>query len=161
MLNDLMRLKLRLAMAIARQSKRSRGSPENHARISAMKSRNPPTRPRAERFCGSIQAFVRSRPRPWKGTATQLLRALKAEGAEVTFAPARFSIWLRRHEPVLWWNYGVAVEFGRTAKRRVIRLSLRKELQSRRFRAETGAMTAGLGEVAVRGECRELGAGGR
>jgi hypothetical protein len=35
-------------------------------------------------------------------------------------------MWLRRHEPTLWWTYGVSIRFSRTGRKRVVHLSRRQ-----------------------------------
>src|SRR2546425_12120195 len=90
---------------------------------------------RAERVCvpgvitvlRGIQLLVTTREKPWKGTITRLVRTLKSHGVAVDFAPNRLAIWLRQHEPTLWWDYGISVHFRRTGRRRFIELSTRSE----------------------------------
>lgn len=60
----------------------------------------------------------------WSGTVTELAAALNAPRI---FAPPHLAVWLRRHEPTLWWTFGVYVRFSRTGRKRLVHLSRREE----------------------------------
>ena len=61
----------------------------------------------------------------WSGTITDLAASLGQLGDSTPQSPAHLAIWLRRHEPTLWWDHGVRVRFSRTGKNRTVHLSLR------------------------------------
>jgi hypothetical protein len=63
--------------------------------------------------------------REWVGTVGELVVALKCAHSADSISPARFAIWLRRHEPTLWWDYGLRVGFSRTGQQRIVHLSRR------------------------------------
>ena len=54
----------------------------------------------------------------WSGTVTELTAALGGKSA-----PAHLAVWLRRHEPVLWWDFAICVQFTRTRRQRLVHLS--------------------------------------
>ena len=72
-----------------------------------------------------LRAFVQ-REIEWHGTMSELA-ALLHSANDTLPVPARLAIWLRRHEPTLWWDHGVRVRFSRTGKRRTVHLSLRDQ----------------------------------
>src|SRR5258705_272003 len=59
----------------------------------------------------------------WAGTTSQLAAALKRADSATSIAAPRLAIWLRQHEPILWWKYGVCVRFTRTGRQRLVPLS--------------------------------------
>jgi hypothetical protein len=61
----------------------------------------------------------------WAGTVTDLAASLGQFSGTTAPSTARLAIWLRRHEPTLWWDHGVRVRFSRTGKCRRVHLSLR------------------------------------
>jgi hypothetical protein len=61
---------------------------------------------------------------PWAGTVTQLAASLGEFSGSPAPSAAHLAIWLRRHEPTLWWDHGVQVRFSRTGKCRLVHLSL-------------------------------------
>jgi hypothetical protein len=65
----------------------------------------------------------------WAGTTSQLAAALKRAESGSIAAP-RLAIWLRQHEPRLWWDYGVCVRFTRTGRQRLVHLSRRDQLSA-------------------------------
>jgi hypothetical protein len=56
----------------------------------------------------------------WSGTVTELTAALGGR-----YSPAHLAVWLRRHEPALWWDFAIQVRFTRTRRRRLVHLSRR------------------------------------
>jgi hypothetical protein len=72
----------------------------------------------------------------WEGTMTELAAALGADSADPLPA-THLAIWLRRKEPVLWWDYGVNVRFTRNGRRRLVHLS-RRERTARRSNLDSG-----------------------
>ena len=66
----------------------------------------------------------------WAGTTSQLTAALRRADSKTSIAAPRLAIWLRRHEPILWWNYGVCVRFSRTGPQRLVHLSRRNQLSA-------------------------------
>ena len=74
--------------------------------------------------------------RTMEGEYTELAGSLQAMGISSLSTPERLGIWLRQHEPTLWWDYDVALAFQRTGRQRLIRLSLREP-----SRAGTGSIT--------------------
>jgi hypothetical protein len=61
----------------------------------------------------------------WAGTITELAAILNLSGPEAPASLERLGIYLRRHEPSLWWTHGISVRFSRTRKGRLVHLSLR------------------------------------
>src|SRR4051812_15720021 len=61
----------------------------------------------------------------WEGTVTDLGASLGQLAGSAAFSAAHLAIWLRRHEPTLWWEHGVRIRFSRTGKCRTVHLSLR------------------------------------
>lgn len=61
----------------------------------------------------------------WAGTVTDLAASLGQFSGATAPSAAHLAIWLRRHEPTLWWEHGVRVHFSRTGKCRRVHLSLR------------------------------------
>ena len=61
----------------------------------------------------------------WAGTITGLSASLGQFSGATAPSATHLAIWLRRHEPTLWWDYGIRVGFSRTGKRRTVHLSLR------------------------------------
>lgn len=76
---------------------------------------------------GGIARQIRSliEGEAWDGTVTDLAIALNQAMPETVISPPHLAIWLRRHEPTLWWEHGVRVHFSRTGKCRRVHLSLR------------------------------------
>src|SRR4051794_38828418 len=68
-----------------------------------------------------IQSFLDGHE--WSGTVTKLARALGQLGNFPAPCAAHLAIWLRRHEPTLWWSYGVRVRFSRTSEDRTVHFS--------------------------------------
>lgn len=68
----------------------------------------------------------------WQGTMSDLALALDRTPES---AP-HFAIWLRRHEPILWWTYGICVRFSRTGKRRLVHLGVVMQFPTRRQRGD-------------------------
>jgi hypothetical protein len=66
----------------------------------------------------------------WAGTTSQLAAALKRADSATSIAAPRLAIWLRQHEPTLWWDFGVRVRFSRTGLRRLVHLSRRDQLSA-------------------------------
>ncbi len=66
----------------------------------------------------------------WAGTTSQLAAALKRADSATSIAAPRLAIWLRQHEPTLWWKYGVCVRFSRTGLQRLVHLSRRDQLSA-------------------------------
>ena len=66
----------------------------------------------------------------WAGTTSQLAAALKRVDSATSIAAPRLAIWLRQHEPTLWWDFGVRVRFSRTGLRRLVHLSRRDQLSA-------------------------------
>ena len=64
----------------------------------------------------------------WTGTITELAAILNLAGPEAPASLERLGIYLRRHEPSLWWTHGIWVRFSRTRKGRLVHLSLRDRL---------------------------------
>lgn len=60
----------------------------------------------------------------WSGTVTDLAASLGQLANSPAPSAAHLAIWLRRHEPTLWWFYGVRVRFSRTGSCRTVHLSL-------------------------------------
>src|ERR1017187_659683 len=61
----------------------------------------------------------------WAGTVTDLAASLGQLSGAAAPSAAHLAICLRRHEPTLWWEYGVRVRFSRTGQCRTVHLSLR------------------------------------
>lgn len=61
----------------------------------------------------------------WEGTVEDLAIALSRSGAG-TMSAAHLGIWLRRHEPTLWWDFALNMQFTRTGRSRLVHLSRRK-----------------------------------
>jgi hypothetical protein len=59
----------------------------------------------------------------WRGTISQLSAAMEEHEATCPLSPARLAMWLRQHEPILWWNHSISIQFKRTGRRRTIQLS--------------------------------------
>jgi hypothetical protein len=71
-----------------------------------------------------LQSLVRLQGN-WNGTVTALAAALELDQIAPKGAP-HLAMWLRRHEPTLWWTYGVSIRFSRTGRKRVVHLSRRQ-----------------------------------
>ena len=61
----------------------------------------------------------------WAGTVTDLAASLGQLSGAAAPSAAQLAIWLRRHEPTLWWDHGIRVRFSRTGQCRTVHLSLR------------------------------------
>ena len=61
----------------------------------------------------------------WIGTPQELYSLLARAGGLELPSPAHLGRWLRRCEPILWWDYRLRVEFSRTGVKRKVRLSRR------------------------------------
>jgi hypothetical protein len=68
---------------------------------------------------------------PWVGTAAQLVASLGQIDGSIGPTAAHIAIWLRRHEPTLWWDHGIRVRFSRTGQQRLVHISLRDPLLAR------------------------------
>jgi hypothetical protein len=74
----------------------------------------------------------------WTGTVTELTTALAKSMNGPGPPPAHLAIWLRRHEPSLWWEHGISVRFSRNGKRRVVHLARREGWTDQTPRARDG-----------------------
>ena len=63
----------------------------------------------------------------WEGTITALAARLNDNQPASKRAP-HLAIWLRRHEPMLFWHYGVCIHFSRTGEQRRVHISRRNRL---------------------------------
>ena len=61
----------------------------------------------------------------WTGTITELVTMLNLPRSDAPSSEEHLAIWLRRHEPALWWHHGIFVRFSRTGKRRLVHLARR------------------------------------
>src|ERR1019366_8042139 len=59
----------------------------------------------------------------WAGNVTDLAASLGQLSGAAAPSAAHLAIWLRRHEPTLWWDHGVRVSFSRTGQCRTVHLS--------------------------------------
>jgi hypothetical protein len=64
------------------------------------------------------------RERTWQGTVTALAATLDDSDATASKSAPHLAIWLRQHEPTLWWDYGIQVRFTRTGRQRLVHLQL-------------------------------------
>jgi hypothetical protein len=62
----------------------------------------------------------------WRGTITALAETLDDSDKTASKTAPHLSIWLRQHEPTLWWDYGIQVRFTRTGRQRLVHLQLRE-----------------------------------
>src|SRR5690349_18236401 len=62
----------------------------------------------------------------WTGTVTELATALKQAATRVQLSGPHLAVWLRRHEPSLWWDHGISVRFSRNGRRRLVHLARRE-----------------------------------
>jgi hypothetical protein len=71
-----------------------------------------------------IQSLVADQS--WEGTITALARALVSPVDGWSPPAAHLAIWIRRHEPSLWWDHGISVRFSRNGRRRLVHLARRE-----------------------------------
>jgi hypothetical protein len=71
---------------------------------------------------------------PWVGTAAQLVASLGQIDGSIRPVASHLAIWLRRHEPTLWWDHGMRIRFSRTGHRRLVHISRRDPLLARAFK---------------------------
>ena len=62
----------------------------------------------------------------WEGTVSNLAATLDDSNEAASKRAPHLAIWLRRHEPMLFWHYGVHVRFSRTGRRRLVHLACRE-----------------------------------
>ena len=81
-------------------------------------------------IANELRNFV-EREGNWRGTVSQLVAKLEPSDERVKNCAPSLAVWLRRHEPTLWWDYGVSIRFSRTGQRRLVHLSARPVTTSR------------------------------
>ena len=79
----------------------------------------------------------------WAGTVTDLAASLGQLSGSATPSAAHLAIWLRRHEPTLWWDYGVRVLFSRTGQQRLVHISRRDQLLARSLSSDDSTSEIG------------------
>jgi hypothetical protein len=80
-------------------------------------------------FAQDIRSLIDGEP--WAGTVTQLAASLAQLSETAVPSAAHLAIWLRRHEPTLWWDHGVRICFSRTGEQRRVHISRRSQLLAR------------------------------
>jgi hypothetical protein len=94
-------------------------------------------------FASDIQLLIDSER--WAGTVTQLAASLGQLAGTPAPSAAHLAIWLRRHEPTLWWDHGVRVRFSRTGQQRLVHISRRNQLLARSLSGDDS--TSAIGAV--------------
>jgi hypothetical protein len=89
-----------------------------------------------------LRAFVQ-REIEWHGTMSELA-ALLHSANDTLPVPARLAIWLRRHEPTLWWDHGVRIRFSRTGQQRRVHISRRDQLLARSLSTDDSTSAIGV-----------------
>ena len=72
-----------------------------------------------------LQSLVQ-REGNWQGTVTALAATLDGSNETASKRAPHLSIWLRQHEPTLWWDYGIHIRFTRTGRQRLVHLESRQ-----------------------------------